>query len=57
MATVYDKSGKEYNVPHAVDVREWVNAGYLEEKPKRATSTATTPPQPKKVSDVLIEEE
>jgi|FLOH01.1.fsa_nt_gi hypothetical protein len=57
MATVYDKSGKEYNVPHAVDVREWVNAGYLEEKPKRATSTATTPPPPKKVSDVLIEEE
>jgi len=31
---LYDKDGKEYNVPHAIDVAEWKRAGYTEKNPK-----------------------
>ena len=30
---VYDAKGVEYNVPHRVDVAEWLGAGYLKDKP------------------------
>ncbi len=33
MAKLYNKDGKEFNVPHAVDIREWKKAGFSEEKP------------------------
>jgi len=31
---LYDKDGKSYNVPHAIDVAEWKKAGYTELNPK-----------------------
>jgi len=31
---VYDKDGKEFKVAHRIDVKEWLEAGYLEENPK-----------------------
>lgn len=34
MTKVYDKKGNEYNVPHAVDVKEWLDGGYTLEAPK-----------------------
>lgn len=41
MAKLYDKNGKEYNVPHAVDVKDWLNTGdYSLEKPKGAAKKA-----------------
>jgi hypothetical protein len=37
MAKLYDKSGKEFNVPHAVDVKEWLESGEFSlDKPKGA---------------------
>ena len=30
---VYDAKGKEYNVPHPIDEAEWLEAGYLKDKP------------------------
>ena len=30
---VYDTKGVEYKVPHRVDVAEWLEAGYLKDKP------------------------
>lgn len=37
MAKLYDKSGKEFNVPHAVDVKDWLaSKEYSLEKPKGA---------------------
>lgn len=41
MATLYDKKGKEYKVPHAVDVKEWLDNGFLKEKPKSKTRQAS----------------
>ncbi len=33
---VYDKSGKEYKVPHAVDRKEWIASGdYFAENPMK----------------------
>lgn len=32
MTIVYDKDGKEYKVPHKIDVQEWLNNGYTLEK-------------------------
>ena len=48
MAKLYDKSGKEFNVPHAVDVKDWLATGdYSEEKPKGANSKQVKPtPKP-----------
>lgn len=35
MAKLYDKNGKEYNVPHQIDVEEWLKTGeYSLEKPE-----------------------
>ena len=35
MATLYDKSGNKYDVPHAVDVKGWLATGnFFEEKQK-----------------------
>lgn len=38
MATLYDASGKSYNVPHAVDVKDWLETGKysLETKGKKS---------------------
>jgi len=33
---VYDKKGKEYKVPHKIDVKDWLAAGYTLEKPLTA---------------------
>ena len=30
---VYDDKGVEYDVPHLVDVAEWIGAGYSKDKP------------------------
>ena len=35
MTILYDKKGNAFKVTHSVDVKEWVDAGYSEEKPKR----------------------
>jgi len=34
VAKLYDKNGKEYEIPHAVDVRDWLEDGYSLEDPK-----------------------
>jgi len=39
MATVYDKNGGEHNVVHAIDVKEWIAAGYFRENPKPVERT------------------
>ena len=39
MATLYDKNGKEYNVPNAIDIKEWLKDGYSLENPKEALSS------------------
>lgn len=31
---LYDKNGKEYSVPHAIDAKEWKREGYTEHNPK-----------------------
>ena len=49
MAKVYDKSGKEYDVPHAVDLKGWIDAGYTTE-PKGAKSGAK---KSNKVTEVI----
>lgn len=42
MAKLYDKDGKEYEVPYQIDVDEWLKSGDYslekpaEEKPKKA---------------------
>ena len=33
MTIVYDKEGKEFEVPHPIDVNGWVLAGYSKDKP------------------------
>lgn len=33
--TVYDKEGRGYKVAHSVDEKEWLEAGYTKEKPKK----------------------
>jgi len=35
MTIVYDKDGKEYKVPHKIDVAEWLAAGYTLEAPEK----------------------
>ncbi len=37
MATLYSKEGKEVQVPHPIDVKGWLEIGYLKEKPKKRT--------------------
>lgn len=38
---VYDKTGKEYKVPHSVDRKEWIASGeYFAENPKAKKTTA-----------------
>lgn len=34
MAIVYNDKGEGFNVPHAIDVKDWIKAGYSLEKPK-----------------------
>jgi len=34
MTIVYDKKGVEYKVAHKIDVKEWLDAGYLLVNPK-----------------------
>lgn len=34
MAIVYNKKGEGFNVPHAIDVKDWIQAGYSLEKPE-----------------------
>lgn len=34
MTIVYDKKGNAFEVPHQVDVKGWLDAGYTLEKPK-----------------------
>ena len=34
MTTVYGKDGKSFKVPHKVDVKGWLEAGYSLEDPK-----------------------
>ena len=48
MAKLYDKSGKEFNVPHAVDVKDWLaSKEYSLEKPKGANPKQGKPtPRP-----------
>ena len=41
MTIVYDKTGKGFEVPHPIDVNEWVAAGYSKEKPKATPKKAT----------------
>jgi len=39
---LFDKDGKEYNVPHAIDAKEWLSTGkYFKDNPK--TSKASSP--------------
>lgn len=41
MAKLYDKSGKEYNVPFQIDVDEWLKTGdYSLEKPEEKKTRA-----------------
>lgn len=40
MTTVYDKNGKGYDVPHAVDVDGWLEAGYTLDKPEEKKTRA-----------------
>lgn len=37
MTNVYDKDGKEYKVKHSVDLKEWLEAGYMLQAPKKQT--------------------
>ena len=47
MAKLYDKNGKEFNVPHAVDVKDWLATGdYSEEKPKGGVKKTPEKPKP-----------
>ena len=39
MATLYDSKGKEYEVPHEIDVKEWLDNGFTKEKPKKTRQT------------------
>lgn len=37
---VYDKNGKEFKVPHAIDRKEWIATGkYFAENPKAKKDT------------------
>ena len=48
MPLLYDKDGISYNVPHAVDVKDWLaSKEYSLEKPKGANSKQVKPtPRP-----------
>lgn len=37
---VFDKEGKEFEVTHPIDVKEWIEAGYFKENPKDKKATA-----------------
>ena len=45
MVEVYDKNGKAYSVKYAVDIKDWLDAGYTLEEPKGAK--AQQKPKPK----------
>ena len=48
MAKLYDKNGKSFNVPHTVDVKDWIATGdYTLDKPTGAKSNKPTKPTPK----------
>ncbi len=48
MAILYDKNGKSFNVPHTVDVKDWLATGdYSETKPTGAKSNKPTKPNAK----------
>jgi len=47
MTIVYDKDGKEYKVPHQIDVQGWLDAGY--------TLEATEIVEGKKPREILID--
>ena len=52
MATLYDKAGKGYNIPHAVDVKEWLATGkFFKENPKEKQPT-----KPKQETEITITE-
>ena len=54
MATLYDKDGKEYNVPHTVDIKEWLKEGYSLENPKGKVDEPMTQEEFDKVRDGLL---
>lgn len=35
MAIVYDKKGDSHDVPHAIDLKDWLDNGYSLEKPSK----------------------
>lgn len=39
MTVVYDKDGVAYNVPHLIDVKGWIDAGYTLDNPKEKKTT------------------
>lgn len=44
---LYDKSGKGYKVPHAIDRKEWLATGkYFTENPKAKKDTKKEPEKP-----------
>ncbi len=40
---LYDKNGKGYNVPHAIDVKEWIATGKYSEKNPKAEAKKQEP--------------
>ena len=48
MPLLYDKDGISYNVPHAVDVKEWLASGrYFKKSPKSKGVSASLLPEEK----------
>ena len=57
MATLYNKNGKKYNVPHAVDVKDWINSGdYSLENPKKSKPTTKKTKEVERVVEPILEE-
>ena len=43
MILLYNKAGKEFKIPHAIDAKEWIATGnYLLENPKDETKSSQT---------------
>jgi len=41
MTVVYDKDGKEFKIPYAIDVQGWLDNGYTLEKPEEKKTRKT----------------
>ena len=54
MAKFYDKYGNEYNVPHAVDVKEWKKEGWSLEDLEGKSDEPMTQEEFDKVKDGLL---